>query len=532
MQIPDFEILWKSGCGASGEVWIARNRAGSLVALKTIEKSEQAAGELAGLRSYFLIAGTPHLIRIFHIGEVDNILYYTMELADNLGTNERYIPATLDNLLRQKKRLSPAETAQLGRKLLDGLETLHQNRLIHRDIKPENILFVGGKPKLSDIGLIRSVSHSLGIGGTLGFIPPERLKAGTGAMSSADDLFALGKVLYCCLTGNDVEEYPVFPHSLLRPEYSQLNKVILTACNRDPAKRFRSAAEFSRALGRGAIGKRRLLPSFFRGRYLGFWLGAVIAFSCIWQRLTPEVVSSETGHVPSALAGDEFSPAENVPPGGSNYLEPTFSQASPDPFESILRHREMIPDSFSEKDWKLLSSKNLQLSNKTLRGWPDARGGVRLLLPLDYSYAIRFQIDYGRLDGLLIFRSSIWNPNGSEDSFIQWSLLRTQEHFTLNPLEFQEENGKRRILIHPVKQPRKTPGFHRVEMVQTTRMFGLYIDGELLLYAPGFFCGGYFTLFAVGGKSNFFELKNFELWHMSHLPGGLSTDPYWLTAGR
>ena len=99
-------------------------------------------------------------------------------------------------------------------------------------------------------------------------------------------------------------------------------------------------------------------------------------------------------------------------------------------------------------------------------------------------------------------------------------------------LEFQEENGKRRILIHPVKQPRKTPGFHRVEMVQTTRMFGLYIDGELLLYAPGFFCGGYFTLFAVGGKSNFFELKNFELWHMSHLPGGLSTDPYWLTAGR
>ena len=195
MRIPDFDILWKSGDGASGEVWIARNRAGSLVALKTIVKSEQAARELAGLRSYFQIAGAPHLIRILHIGEIENVLYYTMELADNLGTEEHYIPATLGNLLRKRKRLSPAETIELGRKLLDGLETLHQHGLIHRDIKPENILFVEGEPKLSDIGLVRSVSHSLSLGGTLGFIPPERLKSGVGAKDSTDDLYALGKVL-------------------------------------------------------------------------------------------------------------------------------------------------------------------------------------------------------------------------------------------------------------------------------------------------------------------------------------------------
>ena len=136
IDIPDYEILKKCGHGAYGEVWIARNRAGSLVALKTIEKSEQIEKELAGLRCYSRIADSPHLIRLFHIGEIGNTLYYTMELADNIGSEELYIPATLGNLLNRKKRFTPAETVELGEKLLSGLETLHQAGLVHRDIKP------------------------------------------------------------------------------------------------------------------------------------------------------------------------------------------------------------------------------------------------------------------------------------------------------------------------------------------------------------------------------------------------------------
>ena len=172
MRIPDYEILKKCGHGAYGDVWIARNRAGSPVALKTVEKSEQITRELAGLRCYSRIADSPHLIRIFHIGEVENTLYYTMELADNLGSDKLYIPATLGNLLKKKRRFSPAETIELGQKLLQGLETLHRAQLIHRDIKPENIIYVNGEPKLSDIGLVRSMSKSLSLGERWGsFLP-------------------------------------------------------------------------------------------------------------------------------------------------------------------------------------------------------------------------------------------------------------------------------------------------------------------------------------------------------------------------
>ena len=204
MEIPDYEILKRCGHGAYGEVWIARNRAGVSVALKTIDKSELIEKELAGLRSYSRITGSPHLIRIFHVGESGETLYYTMELADDLGTGELYIPATLSNLLKLKKRFTPAETTELGLKLLAGLEILHKARLVHRDIKPENILYVNGEPKLSDIGLVRSARQEQSLGGTPGFIPPERLESGAGAGTAADDLYAVGKVLYCCLTGNGV----------------------------------------------------------------------------------------------------------------------------------------------------------------------------------------------------------------------------------------------------------------------------------------------------------------------------------------
>ncbi|WP_294508398.1 serine/threonine-protein kinase [uncultured Victivallis sp.] len=531
MRIPDYEILKKCGHGAYGDVWIARNRAGSPVALKTVEKSEQIARELAGLRCYSRIADSPHLIRIFHIGEVENTLYYTMELADNLGSDKLYIPATLGNLLKKKRRFSPAETIELGQKLLQGLETLHRAQLIHRDIKPENIIYVNGEPKLSDIGLVRSMSKSLSLGGTLGFIPPERLKSGSGSKSNTDDLYAMGKVLYCCLTGNSAEDYPSFPLSLLDDEYSRLNEVILTACNRNTNLRFKTAGEFKQALRDGLSRRKRFRNKMFRLRYpgLGALLLCIIIIGTVWllrplrTGIQPPVTEKplELGEMQNrvyfTMNTDGNDP--DLYTSRTGHVDPVFRQYSPYELDSPPRSREVVFQRFSGEEWQSMQSKNLWRSGNTLRFLANAEGGIRLMMPLDYAYAIRFEIDYAALEDLLVFQVAALNARGIDRSLYQWTLLKTRGKLVLKPLEYQSENGGRKIQIKPVKQPEDTRGFHRVEMLQTAKIFRLYIDGELVLFAPSFFRGGYFTILHLGGgNSNFVELRNFELLKILHDP--------------
>lgn len=527
MQIPDYQIVCKCGHGAYGEVWIALNRIDSWVAIKTVVKSEQIEKELAGLRSYSRISGSPHLIRIFHVGEIGNLLYYTMELADNLGSETHYIPATLANVLQERKRFTPAETVGLGSKLLAGLETLHQAGLVHRDIKPENILFVSGEPKLSDIGLMRSVSQSLSLGGTLGFIPPERLKSGSGGKNGSDDLYALGKVLYCCLTGNSVEDYPSFPVSLLDEACCHLNEVILTACNKNTALRFKNAGEFRNSLANGISRRKRLFGTAFQIRYWVIGLLIPVIISGIWLFLKSRIVLQSPPEKPLVLGEiqnrTDFALTVEVGDPDLNsshtgYEDPIFRKYSPSELDSAPRSQEIIFNRLRSDEWSSFNARGFSQSASALKITSDAEGGIRLMLPLDYAYAIRFEINYEKLEDLLTFQIAALNAHGGDRSFYQWTLLKTQGKLTLKPLEYQAENGERKLLFPPTIQPKDTPGFHRVEMLQTSKIFRLYIDEKLVLYAPSFFLGGYFTIIAQGGDSNFVELRKFELLKILHAP--------------
>ena len=256
--IHSYKLLARCGRGAYGNVYIAQDTVGRKFALKTIEKSAAVDREVAGLQHYVRGNSSENLIRIFHIEETRDFLYYTMELADDLNPGnedpEHYIPATLDNIMARKKRLMPEEILQIAAELLHGLADLHANDLVHRDIKPENILIVNGVAKLSDIGLVRNINQTITLGGTLGFIPPERLQFGDGNQTMEDDLYAVGKVLYCLLTGYPPDNYPQIPADLITvPGVQGLNNIITIACNRDPHLRFKSAGEFADALARGRV---------------------------------------------------------------------------------------------------------------------------------------------------------------------------------------------------------------------------------------------------------------------------------------
>jgi serine/threonine protein kinase len=214
-------LLREIGRGAYGEVWLARDAVGIIRAVKVIQRrgfadSRPYDREFEGIRRFVpLSLEHPGLIRVLHVGRDDRagFFHYVMEAADNAGPDpaidpEHYTPRTLAEDLERQGPLPPAEVARLGSQMADALAFLHRHRLVHRDLKPANILFVQGRPKLGDIGLVSPMAatdRSVSFLGTQGYIAPE------GPGSAAADLFSLGKLLYVVATGCNPDEFPKSP---------------------------------------------------------------------------------------------------------------------------------------------------------------------------------------------------------------------------------------------------------------------------------------------------------------------------------
>jgi serine/threonine protein kinase len=76
--------------------------------------------------------------------------------------------ANLDN-----GRLPASKVVEIGLALSEALSHLHANGLVHRDVKPSNVIFVNGRTKLADIGLVTDASDQCSIVRTEGYLPPE-----------------------------------------------------------------------------------------------------------------------------------------------------------------------------------------------------------------------------------------------------------------------------------------------------------------------------------------------------------------------
>ena len=249
----NYTIVQFCGKGAYGEVYLAEDITHKTVALKVIpisSGSEVWRMELIGLRHYRQsIENYSSLIEVLHVGETDNYFYYTMEAADNLlhsDDDDEYIADTLAHRLERGGRLEPDKVLELANSLLDALEYLSEHDLAHRDIKPANIVFVNGQAKLSDIGLISTTGVRSKVVGTLDFLPPEI--ADGDPVGYGHDLYALGKVLYCALTGLLPENYPEIPLTVPLRAWRQFKTAILRACSPDPRQRFYTPADFRAAL--------------------------------------------------------------------------------------------------------------------------------------------------------------------------------------------------------------------------------------------------------------------------------------------
>ncbi len=269
--IPDHEVLRKVGGGAYGEVWLARGVTGALRAVKVLWREDfdderSFEREFEGILKFEPISRDhPGMVNILHVGRsVDGnaFYYYVMELGDDVLTGREINPIEYEaRTLRSDtkralgKRLETDHCIDVGVRLAEALRHLHDHGLAHRDVKPANVIFVGGKAKLADIGLVATRGQRTFVG-TEGFVPPE------GPGSAQADVYSLGKVLYEIATGKDRMDFPELPDEMPskaeRKRWLALNQIICETCEPQLSKRrISTAGELADALRRLQDGKRR-----------------------------------------------------------------------------------------------------------------------------------------------------------------------------------------------------------------------------------------------------------------------------------
>jgi len=273
--IPDHTLFRPIGRGAYGEVWLACNVMGTPRAVKVIWRQQFESGrpferEFAGIQRYEPVSrSSGGLVHVLHVGKNDaeEYFYYVMELADDAegGPKEEtrpaseaslpparaspseaqiptsYRPRTLRYDLKRLGRLSTADCLRLAIDVASGLGQLHRHGLVHRDVKPGNIIYVNGRAKLADIGLVTAEGEGRTFVGTEGYVPPE------GPGTPASDLYALGIALYEASTGFSPERLPDVPPEWLTEAQGdqalELHEIILKACEGQRERRYATADE-------------------------------------------------------------------------------------------------------------------------------------------------------------------------------------------------------------------------------------------------------------------------------------------------
>src|SRR5262249_30327606 len=140
----------------------------------------------------------PNIVQIHEIGEVNGLPFCALELVDG---------GSLATKLRGKP-LPPREAARLVGLLAEAMHLVHSRNVIHRDLKPGNVLLTAeGQPKVTDFGLARQLDTDSGqtqsgaVVGTPSYMAPEQALGQAHVAGPAADVYALGAILYECLTG-------------------------------------------------------------------------------------------------------------------------------------------------------------------------------------------------------------------------------------------------------------------------------------------------------------------------------------------
>jgi hypothetical protein len=269
--IPGYEVEAVLGVGGMGVVFKARHLGlNRIVALKMAlagayagtaerERFRREAEAVAALRH-------PNIVQVHDVGESDGRPYFTMEYVEG-------------GSLAQKLAGTPQparEAATLVATLAGAVHAAHESGIIHRDLKPGNVLLTAeGTPKVTDFGLARRLGGEAGLTqsgtalGTPSYMAPEQARAQASAVGPAVDVYALGAILYECLTGRPpfraetvaetvlqvLHQDPVPPSWLNGNVPRDLETICLKCLHKEPQRRYASAAALAEDLQRYLLGQ-------------------------------------------------------------------------------------------------------------------------------------------------------------------------------------------------------------------------------------------------------------------------------------
>jgi serine/threonine protein kinase len=212
----------------------------------------------------------PNLVGVLDMDMLGDELVIVMEYVEGstLGT--------LQSVLRKRgEKLPIGITLRILCDALSGLHAMHEMLdedrqplgLVHRDVSPHNLLVgADGATRVTDFGValaagrLASTRPDGTVKGKLQYLAPEQV--GRKSLDRRVDIFAAGIVLWECLTGRRLFDAvteaetvtrvlrdPIAPPSLTRTEVStDLDEVCLRALERDPDRRFATAAAFAESL--------------------------------------------------------------------------------------------------------------------------------------------------------------------------------------------------------------------------------------------------------------------------------------------
>jgi serine/threonine-protein kinase len=260
-----FQVDSLLATGGMGRVFKARAPDGTQVALKLVKtdlardvvfrKRFEREARIAQQVTH------PNVVPVLVTGEHEGVPFLVQRFVEG---------GSLADKIEKEGGVDLAATVKMCEEVASGLDALHEKGLFHRDIKPANILVdAAGTAYITDFGLAKDSQGSLLTRpgqalGSMDYMSPEQIRAED--LTPACDVYALGCVMYECLTGKppfadrqgmrvlwahlqDDPPDPAVARGGLSPE---LRQAILAALAKDPAERPQSAGEFAAQMRAGA----------------------------------------------------------------------------------------------------------------------------------------------------------------------------------------------------------------------------------------------------------------------------------------